>query len=389
MNAVSPVRSHATPEAPAASGRFFDPFVLAAYLSLIAVGAIAVFSATIAQAYEQADAFYYLRKQILYILLSLGTMLTMSTVPTRLLRRLAPVLLAVSIAALVLVVIPGIGIELNGSRRWLTVFGLRLQPSEISELGIVIFVAWHLTRPGYRPYAGGLRNFPFAVVILAVVSAVLLLLEPDLGSAFVIGFTAVTMLFLSGVRKAHIAAIAAVGLIALTILIVTEPYRLVRLTSFINPWADPWGNGYQLTQSLIAFGRGELLGTGIGTSVQKLFYLPHAGSDFLLAIIAEEFGFAGIALVVLVFATLVWRIFQVSWKARAKGDHFGATLAQGIGLLLALAALINMGVNTGLLPTKGLALPFMSIGGTSIVAYSAAIGIVLAIEREARYRGEA
>ncbi len=379
MNVVEPVPSG---RAEAAIGPHFDAALLLVYAALTAIGVVAVFSATIAQAYEQSDSLFYLRKQILYILLAVAAMLAMSMVATSVLKRLVPVILLVSMALLAIVAVPAIGMEINGSRRWLSVFGLKFQPSEFSELGIVIATAWYVAKQRSRAIGLEMDRFPVAGIAIALMASVLLMLEPDLGSAVVLCSTIFAMLYLHGMRYKHTAAIVAVSIGVLVLMILIEPYRIVRITSFWNPWTDPWGDGYQLTQSLIAFGRGELLGTGLGTSVQKLFYLPYAGSDFIIAIVAEEFGFAGIAIVLALFSILIWRIFQISWDARSVGNLFGAAMAQGIGLLIAVAAMINLGVNMGILPTKGLTLPFLSLGGTSIIAYSAAIGIVFSVQRE-------
>ena len=212
--------------------------------------------------------------------------------------------------------------------------------------------------------------------------ATLLISEPDLGSVMVLGAVLMTVLFLSGLRLPHIVLFSALAVGAVVVLIVIEPYRVARVMSFLNPWDDPYSSGFQLVQSLIAFGRGEWFGVGLGTSVQKLFYLPYAGSDFLLAVIGEELGFVGIFTVIALFVVLIWKIFHISWLAAAVDDTFGKILAQSIGVMIAISAVINMGVNMGSLPTKGLTLPFMSEGGSSLVAYSMAIGIVIAIHRE-------
>ncbi len=368
------------------NGSFLDPLLLVVYLCLVGIGIIAIYSATIAMAYEQSDAFLYLRKLVMHTTLAVAALLTMSIIPISFLKRSAVTAFLISVVLLIAVLIPTIGIEINGSHRWIRLGGLLFQPSEIAELGLIISIAWFLTKQKIDINDWKIAVAPIVVMLGTV--AFLLLLEPDYGSVIVVGTTVFTMMFLNGIRGRHLFVLSVVGLIGLIGLILVEPYRMLRLTTFLNPWADPWGSGFQLSQSLIAFGRGELLGTGLGTSVQKLFYLPYAGSDFLFAIIGEEFGFVGTATVIVLFAILVGRILHVATVAQETGDQFASAMAQGIAVLIAIGAIINMGVNMGVLPTKGLTLPFMSIGGTSLIVYSAAIGIVLSIQREARRRGQ-
>ena len=367
-------------------GPYFDPLLLVTYLLLIVFGMIAVYSATIAHAFSADDPFVYLRRSGVHILFALTAMLIFSRIPVRLWQHLAPISLIAGIALLALVLIPSIGVKLNGSTRWIEVAGLKFQPSEFAELAFLIFVADYLvTRRGY------MQEFMRDLVpILAIftVFAALLLAEPDFGSTVVLGSVLILMLILSGMRWRHTVTITGAAVLGMACLILAKSYRLERLISFIDPFGDPYDTGFQLVQSLIAFGRGEWFGVGIGNSVQKLDYLPLAGSDFLLAIIAEEMGFLGICTVIVLFVVLIWRIFHVSWSAGAAGDTFGMLLAQAIGALIAVSALVNMGVNMGLLPTKGLTLPFMSEGGTSLIAYSAALGMIFSIERSSRQESE-
>ena len=367
-------------------GPYFDPLLLVTYLLLIVFGMIAVYSATIAHAFSADNPFVYLRRSGVHILFALTAMLIFSRIPVRLWQHLAPISLIAGIALLALVLIPSIGVKLNGSTRWIEVAGLKFQPSEFAELAFLIFVADYLvTRRGY------IQEFMRDLVpILAIftVFAALLLAEPDFGSTVVLGSVLILMLILSGMRWRHTVTITGAAVLGMACLILAKSYRLERLISFIDPFGDPYDTGFQLVQSLIAFGRGEWFGVGIGNSVQKLDYLPLAGSDFLLAIIAEEMGFLGICTVIMLFVVLIWRIFHVSWSAGAAGDTFGMLLAQAIGALIAVSALVNMGVNMGLLPTKGLTLPFMSEGGTSLIAYSAALGMIFSIERSSRQESE-
>ena len=365
---------------------FFDPMLLVVYLLLVTLGIVTAYSATIAQAFDAGDTFMYLRKNFVNALFALTAMLVASLIPFRFWQKTAPVMLLGGIILLALVFVPALGVEINGSHRWIRVASFNLQPSEFAELAFIMFAA------DYISSRRNLLNSTFGDILpifgVFSVFAVLLLLEPDFGSAVVLGTTLVCLLFLNGMRFFHLVMTMGAGLLFVTMLVVLEPYRLTRLLSFMNPFDDPFNTGFQLTQSLIAFGRGELFGVGIGNSVQKLFYLPYAGSDFLLAIIAEELGFVGIFAVIALFVVLIWRIFHISWLAGASGERFGMVLCQGIAVLIAVSAMINMGVNMGVLPTKGLTLPFMSEGGTSLIACSAAIGIVFAVERHTRQVSE-
>ena len=367
-------------------GPYFDPLLLITFLLLIVFGMIAVYSATIAHAFSANDPFVYLRRSGVHILFALTAMLIFSRIPVRLWQHLAPISLITGIALLILVLIPSIGVNVNNSTRWVEVAGLRFQPSEFAELAFLIFVADYLvTRRGYMQEF--MRDIVPIVAIFTVFAA-LLLAEPDFGSTVVLGSVLILMLILSGMRWRHTITITGAALLGMACLILAKAYRLERFTSFIDPFDDPFNTDFQLVQSLIAFGRGEWFGVGIGNSVQKLDYLPLAGSDFLLAIIAEEMGFLGICTVIVLFVVLIWRIFHVSWSAGAAGDTFGMLLAQAFGVLIAVSALVNMGVNMGLLPTKGLTLPFMSEGGTSLIAYSAALGMIFSIERSSRQESE-
>lgn len=363
-----------------------DPVLLTVYLILVACGLVAFYSATIANAYDAGDPFVFLRKQVVHILLALAAMMTTAQFSPGTIRRFAPFLLLAGAIMLALVLVPGIGTEINFSQRWISIGGWNVQPSEFAELAFVVFAAHYLASR-----RGNLNSLLFDVgplMLFFLVFAVLLLLEPDFGSAFVLAAVVGTMLFLSGMRKTHILLFLALGILSVVLLIVLEPYRLVRWMSFRDPFADPFNTGFQLVQALIAFGRGELLGVGLGESVQKLFYLPYAGSDFLFAIVGEETGFVGAVALIALYAILIWRIFLISWSAGATGDTFSMILAQGIAAMIGIATFINMGVNMGALPTKGLTLPFMSGGGTSLIVNSIAIGLVLSISRSVRQEKE-
>lgn len=296
-------------------------------------------------------------------------------------RRAAPLLMLAALVLLALVLVAGI--EVNGSRRWLAVGGLRVQPSELAKLCIAIFTAAFIAR--HREQPGGARVAAVPAAALALVSA-LLLLEPDLGAALVAAGVVVALLLLGGLRMAHLVIGAAAVLALAALAVLAADYRLERLLAFVDPWSDPHGGGYQSIQAFIAFGRGGLFGVGLGAGIQKLFYLPHVTNDFLLAVVGEELGLAGTLTVMALFAVLLWRGFAIAARARAQGWFFESLLAAGMALLLAVQAVINIGVNLGLLPTKGLTLPLMSYGGSSLVVCCMAAGILLAVDRKTRGR---
>ncbi len=362
----------------------FDPLLLVIYLLLVSFGMIAVYSATIAQAFETGDSFAFLRSNLVHIGLAIFAMVVVSFVPVRIWQNLTPLFLVGGIVMLSLVFVPQLGVEINGSTRWINIGGWNFQPSEFAELAFLLFAADYLA--SRRHDMSDFFRDVLPILIIYLIFAGLLLLEPDFGSAVVLGGVLFGMLFVSHMRWSHIWILAGIGILGLVTLILLEDYRIDRLTSFLNPWEDPYGKGFQLVQSLIAFGRGEWYGVGVGNSVMKLFYLPYAGSDFLLAIIAEELGFVGICTVILLFTILIWRIYYIARLAQYVGDKYAFTVAQAIAMLIAISALINMGVNMGVLPTKGLTLPLMSEGGTSLIAFSAALGIIFSIDHNCRRR---
>jgi cell division protein FtsW len=317
--------------------------------------------------------------------LSIGLVLAAALfrVPVWLWQKAAPWLFIGGVALLVLVLIPGVGREVNGSRRWIPLGFASFQPSEVVKLFVVLYAADYTVRK-----AAFMDNFrrgflPMFAVMTFV--AALLLREPDFGALVVVTTITMSVLFLGGLNWRLFAGLALLLAVAFVVLIVSSPYRLQRILGFMDPWADAYGKGYQLSHSLIAFGRGEWFGVGLGASVEKLFYLPEAHTDFLLAVIAEELGFAGVAAVITLFLFLVHRAFAVGRQAASLERYFAALVAQGIGVWLGAQAFINMGVNMGLLPTKGLTLPLLSFGGTGIVVSCVAIGIVFRIDYENRY----
>jgi len=355
----------------------FDVGLLGIVTVLLALGALMVVSTTITDA-ERA-VFGPALRHLSHVAVGAAAMLLVSRLPVSCWQVADRPLLLLGLGLLVVLVLPGFGVTHNGSTRWFSIAGFSLQPAEPAKLFMVIHAAGYLTRK--RDYLG---NFTQGILMIGLVLAVLgmlLLRQPDLGSFVVIMMTVAAMLFLAGVRFWHFLLCALVSAGALGMLIWSSAYRMDRVTSFLDPWKDPSDSSYQLVQGLIALGRGEWLGVGLGASVQKLYFLPHAENDFLLAVIGEELGFAGVCAVIILFGMLLWRAFAISRAAERTGQLYAARLAQGLGLLLVLQAMIHVGVNLGSLPTKGLTLPFMSYGGSSLITSCVAVGILLSIER--------
>ncbi len=362
-----------------AEGRFHcDTVLLAASLALVLIGYVMVTSASLHIGERLFDdSFHFPRRQLIHIAAGGAAGIVCAVVPLIVWEKTGPWLFVAGIVLLGMVLIPGMGIEVNGSTRWLSLAGVRIQVSEMVKLATVIYLAAYIAR-----HLPSLRDSEYGMIrplLLLVIVSVLLLIEPDFGAAAVILATALGMLFLSGARLRQFVVLMAamVGLAA--ILVYSSPYRLARLTSFLNPWADPFDSGFQLIQALIALGRGEWLGVGLGESIQKLFYLPEAHTDFLFSVIGEELGLLGVVTVIVLFAILVWRAFLIGAHAEVEGQRFAAFLAYGLGIWFGLQAFINMGVNMGLLPTKGLTLPLMSYGGSSMVVMCAALGLLLRV----------
>jgi cell division protein FtsW len=358
-------------------------------LGLLALGLVMVYSASLAIAeaarYSGHNGEYYLIRQSLFITIGIGVGVAAFQLPMRVWQQGAPYLFLVGLLLLVVVLIPGIGREVNGSRRWIPLGFANLQPSELMKFLAVLYAADYTTRK-----AAFMHNFrkgflPMAAVM--ILAGGLLLREPDFGAFVVIVSIAMGILFLGGLNWRVFAGLVVVLMIGFALLIFTSEYRMQRILGFMDPFADPYGKGYQLSHALIAFGRGEWFGLGLGGSVEKLFYLPEAHTDFLLAVIAEEFGFIGVAVVVGLFAWLIVKAFVIGYRAARLERSFCALVAQGIGIWIGVQALINMGVNVGLLPTKGLTLPFLSFGGSGIVANCLAIAVLLRIDWESRQMG--
>jgi len=359
----------------------FDPVLSLVFIALLSIGVIMVASSSISIADRNfGNPFYYLQRQLIFVAMGVFAALTMFKIRLVQWEKSGMSLLIFALFLLVLVLLPGVGKTVNGSTRWLPLGVINLQVSELVKLFLFIYVAGYLVRHGdavRRSMIGFLK--PMVMVGLA---GLLLLMEPDFGAVVVIMGTVLGMTFLAGVRFIQFISFVFIFACAALLLVVTSPYRMQRLTSFANPWADPFDSGFQLTQSLIAIGNGGWFGTGLGGSVQKLFYLPESHTDFLFAVLSEELGFIGVTFVVMLYSILFFRSLKIAANAEEAGNYFSAYLAYGIGIWLSMQAIINMGVNVGLLPTKGLTLPLMSYGGSSLIVCCMAIGLLLRINYE-------
>ena len=310
----------------------------------------------------------------------LDTVLPREDIPSW--QRSSRVLMVVGVVMLVLLLVPGLGREVNGSTRWFPIGPLQFQPSEIVKVLIVLYLADHCATRLPQLSTFSVNMIEPALVFSGI--AVLLLLEPDYGCTAVILVTVLGMLFLSGIRLIYFCGAFFAGLVAMSVLIFFNPNRLQRVLCFLDPFAEPYGCGYQLVQALIALGSGEWFGVGLGASVQKLFYLPEASNDFLVAVIGEELGLIGIAVLIVLYASLCWRAFRIADRAGRLGQMFQARVAQGIGLLLTLQVMVNLAVNLGVIPTKGLTLPLMSYGGSSMISCCFAIGLLLSVDQSCK-----
>jgi cell division protein FtsW len=370
----------------AAPVREFDPALLWIGILLLGIGMVMVYSASVAIAdaarHGEGTPAFFLLRHLLAVAIGLTAAFCAFQVPLRLWQQAAPFLFVFGALLLLIVLVPGIGREVNGSRRWLPLMVMNLQPSELMKLFAVLYAADYTVRKAAWMHSFKKGFLPMFAVMLFV--GALLLREPDFGAFAVIAAIAMGVLFLGGMNWRLFAGLAVLLVIGFVLIILTSPYRMQRILGFMDPWADPFGKGYQLSHALIAFGRGEWLGVGLGASVEKLFYLPEAHTDFLLAVIGEELGLVGVTLVVLLFAALTVRAFAIGAQAVRLERYFSALVAQGIGIWLAVQALINMGVNMGLLPTKGLTLPFLSFGGSGLLANCCALALLLRVDYESR-----
>ncbi|MDH3646373.1 MAG: putative lipid II flippase FtsW [Gammaproteobacteria bacterium] len=358
-----------------------DPLLGTVSAALLLIGLVMVASSSIAIAdRDLGSPYYYLNRQLVFLLIGVaGSAITLMT-PTRVWERLSVVALVLALILLITVLLPGVGHTVNGSTRWLPLGPVKLQVSEPVRLLLLIYIAGYLVRRHeyLRESLGGFVK-PMLLITLA---STLLLAEPDFGAAAVLLGTVLVVMFIGGVRWRDLFLLVTAAGVSLAGLALSSPYRLQRLTTFLDPWADPYNSGFQLTQSLIAVGRGGVTGVGLGGSVQKLFYLPEAHTDFVFAVLAEEFGLVGSIGTILLFALLVWRCFDVARQAGATGLAFQSYLVYGIGVWLGAQAFINIGVSMGVLPTKGLTLPFISYGGSSLLVCCLALALVLRVHHE-------
>jgi len=364
----------------------FDELLLWVLAGLLALGLVMVYSASIATAegskFTGNQPAYYLMRHGIFIAIGVTAGAFAFSVPVQMWQSYAPVLFVTGVFLLILVLIPGIGKSVNGSQRWLSLFVINLQPSELMKLFAVMYASSYVVRKVKVKDTFVKAFVPmFAVMVLV---GFLLLLEPDMGAFVVIIAIALGTLWLGGFNGKVFAALVFALPLAFAALILSSPYRMQRVIGFMDPWADPFGKGYQLSHALIAFGRGEWFGVGLGGSVEKLFYLPEAHTDFLMAVIAEELGLFGVAAVILLFAIFVLRAFQIGRHAAFLDRNYSALVAQGIGVWLGVQAMINIGVNMGVLPTKGLTLPFLSFGGSGVVVNCIAAAVLLRVDYENR-----
>ena len=359
----------------------FDPWLITVFAFLIGLGLILVSSSSISIAEKTyGDQLHFFWRQTIAVGVGLLCMLVIARVPLYVWQRLNLYLLFLGVMLLVLVLIPGLGKEVNGSMRWVRLGSFSLQSSEVARFIMIIYLAGYLVRHREK-LRQNLTGFIIPVGVVTLLAS-LLLLEPDYGTAVVFFAAALGMLFVGGVPLNRFIAWVMVAGMALVTLALSSAYRLQRLVSFMDPWSDPNNSGFQLIQALVAFGRGEWLGAGLGSSVQKLFYLPEAHTDFIFAVQAEELGLIGSVTMILLFFFLVWRAFVIAQVAEQLDKQFAAYLAYGIGLMIGIQAFINIGVNMGLLPTKGLTLPFVSYGGNSVISNCILVGLLLRVEYE-------
>lgn len=360
-----------------------DSALLGAFIGLLLIGLVMVFSSTIAMGEQnlQTNTGHFWR-QTIYVMVGVGITFVISTIPVWVWQKSSVAILIGSMGLLAILLF--IGIEVNGSQRWLSLPGFRLQPAEIAKLAMVIYAAGYLTRKQaqIQQFTQGIVNIGLVLVLMGF----LLLMQPDFGSFFVITAAVGLMMFLGGIRVTHTVLCLTLAAAVMFVLVGMSDYRMQRVMSFRDPWADPFDTGFQLTQALIAIGRGEVFGVGLGASIQKLYYLPHANNDFILAVIGEELGLVGIMLVIGLFALILHRALAIARAAELVGRIYAARLAQGVGFLLVFQAVVNIGVNLGVLPTKGLTLPFISYGGSSMLVCCAAMGMLFAVDRQTRSR---
>lgn len=376
MRSASSVKQAAPPA-------LYDKWFVLAVVAVILFGLMMMSSASIVISDKQMhQPFYYLIKQSVFLFLGFLLGGAILKVEMSQWQKYGPILLLAIFVLLVLVLIPGIGRNVNGSSRWLGFGPLRFQVSELTKFGVIVYLGGYLVRHQLEVRTK-LSGFLKPMLILAIIAG-LLLKEPDFGATVVVMATALGMMFLAGMQVRHFVVTLISAVAVLAVIAISAPYRLARLTTFLNPWERPFDSGYQLTQSLIAFGRGGWFGTGLGESIQKMFYLPEAHTDFLFAVIVEELGIMGACIVLGLFMLLVSRMFIIGREAQRLGHHFSGFLSYGFGLWISIQFIVSIGVNSGILPTKGLTLPLMSYGGSSVLVNCMMIAMMLRIDYENR-----
>ncbi len=361
--------------------KYCDPQLMFAVIMLLGIGLVMVASSSVEIADRATgDPLYYFKRQFIFALMGVSAGLVLTKIRLAHWENSGMAILMFMVLLLMFVLIPGLGKTVNGSTRWLAIGPFNLQVSEVVKLLLVIYLAGYVVRQGKQireTFMGFIKPMLVLVVLFTF-----LLLQPDFGAAMVLLITALGMLYLAGVKFWKFGLLLMASAISMGFVAISSPYRVERFTAFLNPWSDPFGSGFQLTQSLIAIGSGAWSGLGLGASVQKLFYLPEAHTDFVFAVIAEETGLIGATVVIMLFILLIHRCFAIGEMVDKQGMKFGAQIAYGIGIWLGLQAFINIGVNTGVLPTKGLTLPFISSGGSSLLVTCAAIGLITRVYME-------
>ncbi len=355
-------------------------------LSLMLVGLVMVTSASFPVSYRLTDhPFHFMSRHGVFLLMAILVSSVVLQVPTEKWLKSSTSLLILSVVLLVIVL--AIGKSVNGAARWISLGPFNVQPAEVAKLSLFIFMSGYLVRKQDAVKEKFFDGFLKPIMVFALL-AVLLLAQPDLGTVVVMLVTLFGMLFIAGAKLSQFIALMVAGIFCVIGLIVAEPYRMARVTSFLDPWEDPFGSGYQLTQSLMAFGRGNWFGQGLGNSVQKLEYLPEAHTDFVFAVLGEELGFVGVLIVLLLLMALVLKAIFIGNKAFNEGHFFGGYLAFGIGIWFAFQTLVNVGAAAGMVPTKGLTLPLISYGGSSLIIMSVAVSILLRIDFERRLQAK-
>lgn len=363
----------------------YDKWLIGVTFGLLIIGLMMVASSSITistKFYHQP--FHFFIRQASYLMIGIFMSLIIMRIEIETWKKISTPLIILTLFFLCIVLVPGIGKVVNGSRRWISLGLVSIQVSELAKLAMILYISAYLVRQK-EAVANKISAFIKPMIILAII-AVLLLAEPDFGATVVITGTVMSLLFLAGVRFRYYLGLLVIVSIALSVVAFSSPYRVARLTAFLDPWADQFNSGYQLTQSLIAFGRGGWFGTGLGDGVQKLFYLPEAHTDFLFAVIAEEAGLIGVLVVIMLYAVLIARGLMIGYSARLQDKLFASYTAYGLTFWLGLQAAINMSVNSGLLPTKGLTLPLLSYGGASLVVNCMVIALLLRIDHESRWQ---